>query len=209
MPKAASDCSKPLLKGRLKVLPVRNDSRPVDSPAGRADATGASRLSLPPMRRILDEARQFFDIVLIDSGPILGSVEASVVAQDVEGVILIVARGQQVPLVKRALAQLRAVDARIAGMVFNRADAKEFSRAGYASSMRTRRGQTASWTNDGSQPRRFRLATDQRRKMYIQLVLGITALWGRWRARLIQSWKRSRRKTLLSGFGRPIADSRR
>jgi polysaccharide biosynthesis transport protein len=122
-------------------------------PAGRADATGASRLSLPPMRRILDEARQFFDIVLIDSGPILGSVEAAVVAQDVEGVILIVARGQQVPLVKRALAQLRAVDARVAGMVFNRADAKEFSRAGYASSMRTRRGQTATWTDDASRPR--------------------------------------------------------
>jgi capsular exopolysaccharide synthesis family protein len=117
-------------------------------PAGRADAAGASRVSLPPMRRILDEARQFFDIVLIDSGPILGSVEAAVVAQDVEGVILIVARGQQVPLVRRALAQLRAVEARVAGMVFNRADAKEFSRAGYASSMRTRRGQRATWTDE-------------------------------------------------------------
>ena len=166
-------------------------------PAGRADATGASRLSLPPMRRILDEARQFFDIVLIDSGPILGSVEAAVVAQDVEGVILIVARGQQVPLVKRALAQLRAVDARVAGMVFNRApmqrnfQERAMPRPCVHVAVRPRPGQTMRHA-----PEPFRLAaTEPRIKMYIQLDREITALWGRWPVRLIQSWKRSRRKT--------------
>ncbi len=117
-------------------------------PAGRADAIGASRLSLPPIRRILDEARHYFDVILVDSGPILGSVEAAVFAQDVDGVVFVVARGQQVPQVKRALNQLQSVGARVAGMVFNRADAKEFARGGYASSYRTRRGQNRNWSSN-------------------------------------------------------------
>ena len=109
--------------------------------AGRTDGDGSAQLSLPPIQKLLKDIRNQFDVVLIDSGPILGSVEASVIAQDVDGVIFVVSRGQQVPLVKRALAQLRSVGARMSGMVFNRADSREFARGGYASSLRTRRSQ--------------------------------------------------------------------
>jgi capsular exopolysaccharide synthesis family protein len=115
--------------------------------AGRTDGDGAAQLSLPPIQRLLKEVRAHFDVILIDSGPILGSVEASVIAQDVDGVIFVVSRGQQVPLVKRALAQLRSVGARMQGMVFNRADSREFARGGYASSLRTRRSQGV-YSND-------------------------------------------------------------
>ena len=78
-------------------------------PAGRTNGDGSGQLSLPPIQRLLDEVRGQFDVVLVDSGPILGSVEATVIAQDVDGVIFVVSRGQQVPLVQRALAQLRSV----------------------------------------------------------------------------------------------------
>jgi Mrp family chromosome partitioning ATPase len=111
-------------------------------PAGRTNGDGSGQLSLPPIQRLLDEVRGQFDVVLVDSGPILGSVEATVIAQDVDGVIFVVSRGQQVPLVQRALAQLRSVGARMSGMVFNRAGSREFARGGYASSLRTRRSQS-------------------------------------------------------------------
>jgi capsular exopolysaccharide synthesis family protein len=112
-------------------------------PAGQTGGDGAARLSAIPVQRLLDEARQSFDVILIDSGPILGSVEASVISQKVDGVVFVVSRGQQRPLVRRALAQLRIVSAKMAGVVFNRADSQEFSRVAYMSSMRTRPNQGA------------------------------------------------------------------
>lgn len=92
----------------LAVLPVRGD---VD----------ADRLSTNTFRRLLNEARRHFDVILIDSGCVLGSVEASLLAPEVDGVILTVTRGQQQPLVERSIRHLEGVGAKIVGTVFNRA----------------------------------------------------------------------------------------
>jgi Mrp family chromosome partitioning ATPase len=89
------------------------------------------------LRRLIGEARKHYDTILIDSGPILGSIEASPVAANADGVILAVSRGQQRPLVEKALAQLTAIRATIAGVVFNRAQAKDFDRSVSRMSMRS------------------------------------------------------------------------
>jgi capsular exopolysaccharide synthesis family protein len=90
-------------------------------PIGAAHAHHASSFSPQALRRIINEARKHYDIVLIDTGPVLGSIEASPVAAASDGVILAVARGQQRPLVEKALSQLAAIHATVAGIVFNRA----------------------------------------------------------------------------------------
>lgn len=121
-------------------------------PAGQVNGDGAARLAANPVQRLLEEARQSFDVILIDSGPILGSVEASVIAQKVDGVVFVVSRGQQRPLVKRAINHLRVVGAHISGVVFNRADAQEFAKVAHMPSIRTRPNQGANGWNSNTLP---------------------------------------------------------
>ena len=89
------------------------------------------------MRRLVNEAKKHFEIILIDTGPILGSIEATPVAAASDGVILTVARGQQRPLVEKALAHLNSIGARVAGVVFNRAQSRDFEQSISGISMRS------------------------------------------------------------------------
>jgi capsular exopolysaccharide synthesis family protein len=108
-------------------------------PVGRAGARHASMLSPAVVRKLVTEARNHFDTVLIDTGPILGSIEASPVCVSADAVILAVARGQQRPLVERALNHLMSIGARLAGVVFNRAQARDFEQSVSRISMRSLR----------------------------------------------------------------------
>ena len=74
---------------------------------------------------------------MIDTGPILGSIEASLVCAAADGVVLTVARGQQRPMVEKALGHLAAIGARLAGVVFNRAQSSDFERSISGMSMRS------------------------------------------------------------------------
>jgi Mrp family chromosome partitioning ATPase len=109
-------------------------------PAGRGDdgPNGGNGMSPHAAERMLAEAGRGFDVVMVDAGPILGSIEASAVAGRVDGVILVVARDQQRSLVDRAVRQLRAVRARIEGMIFNRAEPGDFQRSAYSYSYSSR-----------------------------------------------------------------------
>jgi Mrp family chromosome partitioning ATPase/uncharacterized protein involved in exopolysaccharide biosynthesis len=98
-------------------------------PVGKAMGAYTGTISPAAVRRLVDEARKHFDVILIDTGPILGSIEASPVAVASDGVVLCVSRGQQRQLVDRALAHLHAIGARLAGVVFNRAQAHDFERS--------------------------------------------------------------------------------
>jgi Mrp family chromosome partitioning ATPase len=98
-------------------------------PVGTAQGMHASTLSPPALRRLVDEAKKHFDTVLIDTGPILGSIEASLVCAAADAVVLTVARGQQRPLVEKAISHLASIGARLAGVVFNRAQASDFERS--------------------------------------------------------------------------------
>ena len=98
-------------------------------PVGKAMGGYTGTISPAAVRRLVDEARKQFDVILIDTGPILGSIEASPVAVASDGVVLCVSRGQQRQLVDRALAHLHAIGARLAGVVFNRAQAHDFERS--------------------------------------------------------------------------------
>lgn len=106
-------------------------------PVGSAGNLHASTLSPASLRRMIEEAEKHFEIILIDTGPILGSIEASLVTAAADATVLVVARGQQRPMVEKSLSHLAAIGARLAGVVFNRAQAHDFERSISGVSMRS------------------------------------------------------------------------
>ncbi|MFN3165842.1 MAG: exopolysaccharide transport family protein [Phycisphaeraceae bacterium] len=102
-------------------------------PVGKARPSDASKLSPTAVRELIRQAREAFDIVLIDTGPVLGSLEASITAAESDATVLIVSRGDQKSLAARTLEQLRSVRANIAGVVFNHALERDLDHTSYAS----------------------------------------------------------------------------
>jgi capsular exopolysaccharide synthesis family protein len=108
-------------------------------PVGSGGAHHASTLSPAALRRMVADAKKHFDVILIDTGPIMGSIEASLVCAAADGVVLAVARGQQRPLVERALNHLVSIGAKVTGVVFNRAQGQDFVRSFSGMSLRSGR----------------------------------------------------------------------
>jgi Mrp family chromosome partitioning ATPase len=102
-------------------------------PLGSADAHHAGQLSPFALQGILSEARASFDVVLVDTGPILGSLEAAMAAAQADGVVLTVSRGVPQALVRRSLDRLGEVGAYVVGMVLNRAPAREVADFAFSS----------------------------------------------------------------------------
>jgi Mrp family chromosome partitioning ATPase len=112
-------------------------------PLGEASVHDAATLSPGAFRELIDRASRCFDVVIVDTGPILGSLEVSVVASQMDAMVLAVARGDSKSIVRKALTQLSVVGTRVAGMVFNRAshrDVVAFSSHSSSSSRSTRSG---------------------------------------------------------------------
>jgi len=106
-------------------------------PVGMAQLHHAGIFSPAAVRRLVTEARKHFEIILIDTGPILGSIEATPVAAASDGVILTVAYGQSRPTVEKALSHLKNIGAVVAGVVFNRAQPRDFEQSISGISMRS------------------------------------------------------------------------
>jgi polysaccharide biosynthesis transport protein len=106
-------------------------------PVGEHDAQDVSRLSPSAVRRLLDQAREDFDMVIVDTGPVLGSIEASLVCAEADGVVLTIGRGQHRGIAERAINHLNTIGARISGIVFNRADGGDFRRTIASTSIRS------------------------------------------------------------------------
>jgi polysaccharide biosynthesis transport protein len=101
--------------------------------AGKAGNAGAFGVTNESVRAVLADARKHYDQIIIDSGPILGSLEASMFSPEVDSVILAVARGQQHSLMEGAIRRLHGLGADIAGVVFNRAKLRDFHSSAYSS----------------------------------------------------------------------------
>ncbi len=94
-------------------------------PAGFEDDERVSRLSPRTVGIMINHLRKRFDTILIDSGPILGSVEAAFISPQADGMIMVVGRGQYKPLIKKAVDQIHAVEGRIVATIFNRASVQD------------------------------------------------------------------------------------
>ena len=77
---------------------------------------------------LLDALRSRFDAIIVDTGPLLTSIEAALVCAVSDRVILLVGRNQRLDLVQGSLARLEQVGANCAGLVFNRASESDCGR---------------------------------------------------------------------------------
>lgn len=88
--------------------------------AGRCRQEDQYTLAAGHVVRLLDHVRRQFDVILIDSDPLLSGVASVVMANQVEGVLFNVTRDQSHAAVREALRLLEQQRAPIAGCVFNR-----------------------------------------------------------------------------------------
>jgi capsular exopolysaccharide synthesis family protein len=95
-------------------------------PCGPIPDNPAELLEAPALRRTLAGLRERFDVVLIDSPPVLPVTDPLILAGQVDGVV-VVTRCQQTTRgeLQRALSQLRQGDANLLGVVLNEVDARQ------------------------------------------------------------------------------------
>jgi len=90
-------------------------------PTGAQHTAQPERLSGEQLGMLLAEFREDFDTVLIDTGPLLGSLDASLVTSGSDETLLVINRGRRTRLVKGAIERLRSLGVRQISLVFNRA----------------------------------------------------------------------------------------
>jgi capsular exopolysaccharide synthesis family protein len=89
-------------------------------PTGPKPNNPAEALTLPEFGQLLDDLRAEFDIVIVDTPPLLAVTDASNVASQVDGVMFVMRIGRNVkPMSKRAITLLRSLHVNIIGVVVN------------------------------------------------------------------------------------------
>jgi capsular exopolysaccharide synthesis family protein len=107
----APEASHPLAGGSLAALT-----------AGAPLEQSSEALATAQMSHLLDRLCHDHDIIALDSPPVLAAVDASVLARYADGVVLVIdAKRTPRRAARRAVQTLQAVDARLFGVVFNRA----------------------------------------------------------------------------------------
>ncbi|HTE64740.1 MAG TPA: polysaccharide biosynthesis tyrosine autokinase [Candidatus Binatia bacterium] len=89
-------------------------------PCGKGVGTPSDIVTSARLPRLLARLREQFELVLIDSPPVLATAEAVVLASSVDGVVLVVRAGQtDRSSVEQAMRQIKGVGARLVGAVLN------------------------------------------------------------------------------------------
>lgn len=121
----------PLQVERLSAIPVGVDTRSGPETVRRSD-----------LERLFSQVREKFDVIIVDTGPILGSLESVPVAAAADGVIVTVRRGRSRAGLDECVARLDTVGGNCVGVILNgagRADCNRYvSEASLASDDRAR-----------------------------------------------------------------------
>ena len=100
----------PLAAPGLSALPVGCDPHFRSETLRRAD-----------LQLLFDSIRDAFDIIIVDTGPMLGSLESTPVTASADGVVLSVRRGRSRDRLDECLQRLKAVGTPCLGVILNRA----------------------------------------------------------------------------------------
>ncbi len=92
-------------------------------PSGPIPANPAEALTLPEMAELLESFRKQYDYIIVDTPPLLVVTDPSIVASLVDGIVLSIrVRRKSKPNARESVNILRAVGARIIGVVINNSD---------------------------------------------------------------------------------------
>ena len=115
------------------VLPVPGFDRLSLLPAGSVPPNPAELLSSAPARDIFTRLRDHFDLVLIDSPPVLPVTDAAILSQYADATLMIAAAGQTRRAdLRRAVEKLDQVGATILGIVLNKVTSQTGRNYGYS-----------------------------------------------------------------------------
>lgn len=90
-------------------------------PAGSLQPNPPELLGSGPCRQMLQDLKERFDMVIIDSPPVLSLTDAQVICSIAEGVVMVVSADSTAkPHVKRAQAMLRHAGGRVLGVILNK-----------------------------------------------------------------------------------------
>lgn len=101
-------------------------------PSGSGELRDSSRLAPATLHRLFEQAREAFDIVMVDTGPVSGSLEATQVAVNADGVVMVISRGGNRSQVEQAVRHLTSLGAHLSGVVFNRAQGDDMQRMSFS-----------------------------------------------------------------------------
>lgn len=127
--------SRPGLRELLEKTRAVDDVLSSCYPGLHAIASGSTtdfapeHMSPSQFRRLIETLRKRFDTILIDTGPLLGSIEADLVAGVSDSTVLVVSRGQSHTSTQECFRRLRESRRHCAGYVFNRATVSDFRRS--------------------------------------------------------------------------------
>jgi capsular exopolysaccharide synthesis family protein len=113
--------------GRESELDEAIQQTPIENlsvmPCGPRPKNPSELLTSPRFQQLLDAARQQFDLILVDTPPLLAVTDPAVVAPRVDTVLLVVSLGRNVRYVaNRAAEILDGIGANVLGVVVNRMD---------------------------------------------------------------------------------------
>jgi polysaccharide biosynthesis transport protein len=101
-------------------------------PAGTLPQHPSELIGSARLRNALDALSEMFDIIILDTPPVLVAPEAGILSKQVDGVLVVVrADHTEREVARRAAHQLTALGARVVGTVLNGADRKDTKYDGY------------------------------------------------------------------------------
>lgn len=95
--------------------------------------TPVNILSRREMRAFVEDLRSQYEFVVIDTGPVPGPSDSSIMAAVGDAVLMMVSRGESSGVLRQALAHLDLIGARVVGLVFNRARSRDLESSGHSS----------------------------------------------------------------------------
>lgn len=102
-------------------------------PIGDAKVADVGRVTSRGVRRLIAEARERYANTLIDTGPVPADVCSGVFANAADQTVVVVSRGNQRDAAERSITYLRSIGAPLAGVVFNRAGARDIAHSRHCS----------------------------------------------------------------------------
>lgn len=97
-------------------------------PVGESVNADPRDIARDKMLTLLDAVRNRFDVIIFDTGPVMTSLEASLVSSISDRVIMTVARNQHREQIRASLERLRRIGSECSGLVFNLAPPSDFDR---------------------------------------------------------------------------------
>ena len=103
--------------------------------AGVDREIGPESIKRRDLETVFEHLRRDFDVIIVDTGPMLASLEGLPVASSADGVILSVRRGRRRPRLQECITSLDSIGANYLGVVLNYADRADCNRYASKSSL--------------------------------------------------------------------------